>query len=123
MSIERKFRYDPLYRVIDETDEMRFVEGSFKTLFDRLKGISNLGLIPEVFEMARYPKYEHAIGTVYQVNSLLSIVDKKAIPQKYAIPLKFASLFLHLGHFPFTYSSERALLLACNTGCRNNDNE
>lgn len=117
------FRYDPLYRVIDETEEMRIVEGNFKSLFDRLKRINNLGLIPEVFDMAKYPKYEHGLGTTYQVNSLLEVADEYIIPTKYRKPLILASLFLHLGHLPYTYSTERALLLASNLGDRNTNNK
>lgn len=117
------FRYDPLYRVIDETEEMRFVEGNLKLLFDRIKKINNLGIIPEVFGMAKYPKYEHELGTVHQINNLLDIADDDTIPIKYRGSLKLASLFLHLGHLPFTYSTERALLLASNLGDRSQENE
>ena len=123
MNRERDFHYDPLYRVIDETEEIHIKEGNFRQIFDRLKRISNLGIIPEVFEMARYPKYEHAFGTIYQINSLLDIVDERTIPAMYRIPLQLASIFSHLGHLPFTYSTERALLLACNLGDRNQENE
>ncbi len=123
MKQKNDFRYDPLYRVIDETEEMRIVEGNFKSLFDRLKRINNLGLIPEVFDMAKYPKYEHGLGTTYQVNSLLEVADEYIIPTKYRKPLILASLFLHLGHLPYTYSTERALLLASNLGDRNTDNK
>lgn len=101
---------------------MRTVEGNFKSLFNRLKAINNLGTIPEVFEIAKYPKYEHALGTIYQVNSLLDLADDNTIPTKYRRPLKLASIFLHLGHLPYTYSTERALLLACNLGDRSQDN-
>ncbi|RLF70639.1 MAG: hypothetical protein DRN40_04120 [Thermoplasmata archaeon] len=113
MNGNHSFRYDPLYRVIDETEEIRVVEGKLKQLYERLKEISNLGIIPEVFGMAKYPKYEHSLGTTHQVISMLNIVDKNIIPEKYRKPLILASLFLHLGHFPYTYSTERALLLAC----------
>ncbi|HEC87491.1 MAG TPA: hypothetical protein ENI49_06495 [Thermoplasmatales archaeon] len=123
MTEEHKFRYDTLYRVIDETEEMRIVEGNFKDLFDRLKRINNLGIIPEFFEMAKYPKYEHHSGTIHQVNSLLEVVNEEIIPQKYRKPLQMASLFLHTGHLPFTYSTERALLLAGNLGDRSQDNK
>jgi len=123
MNEKHNFRYDPLYRVIDETEEMRIVEGNFKILFDRLKGINNLGIIPKVFGMAKYPKYEHELGTIHQINSLLEIADKNTIPDKYRKPLKLASLFLHIGHLPFTYSTERALLLASNLGDRSQDNK
>ena len=123
MNTIQKFRYDPLYRVIDETEEMNVVEGNFKRLFDRLKKINNLGILPEIFKMAKYSKYEHGLGTIYQINSLLEIVDDNTIPEKYKRPLKLSSLFLHLGHLPFTYSTERSLLLASNLGKRNKDNK
>lgn len=114
MNGKRDFRYDPLYRVMKLTDEIRFIEGNFKSLFDRLKGINNLGIIPEILEMARYSKYEHHIGTLYQIKCLLDCVDKSLIPEKYHQPLILSALFLHVGHLPFTYSTERALLLASN---------
>lgn len=119
----KKIRYDPLYRVIEETDEMRVVEGTFKPMFDRLKRINNLGLIPEVFGMARYPKYEHQLGTIHQVNCLLEIVNNdKIIREKYRMPLQLSSIFLHTGHLPYTYSTERSLLLASNLGKKSDDN-
>ncbi|AKB48402.1 hypothetical protein MSKOL_2625 [Methanosarcina sp. Kolksee] len=121
--IMKKIRYDPLYRVIEETDEMRVVEGTFKPMFDRLKRINNLGLIPEVFGMARYPKYEHQLGTIHQVNCLLEIVNNdKIIREKYRMPLQLSSIFLHTGHLPYTYSTERSLLLASNLGKKSDDN-
>ena len=110
----QNYRYDPLYRVIDETREMRLIEGHYKENFERLKRINSLGMIPEVIEMAKYSKYEHSIGTVYQINCLLDIVDK--IEKKYHIPLRFSAQFLHIGHFPYTYSTERGLLIACYVG-------
>jgi HD superfamily phosphohydrolase len=122
MPQKQNFRYDPLYRVIDETKEMQIVEGNFKFLFDRIKKINNLGVIPEVIEMAKYPKYEHELGTVHQINNLLEIADEEIIPPEYRTPLQLAALFLHLGHLPFTFSTERALLLACNLGDRSQEN-
>jgi HD superfamily phosphohydrolase len=115
MTGKRDFRYDPLYRVVDVTDEIRFVEGNAKTQFDRLKGIANLGILPEVLEMAKYPKYEHHLGTVYQINCLLDM-KKDTMDHKYCLPLKLSAIFLHVGHLPFTYSTERALLLASSSG-------
>ena len=115
MTGKRDFRYDPLYRVVDVTDEIRFVEGNAKVQFDRLKGIANLGILPEVLEMAKYPKYEHHLGTVYQINCLLDM-KKDTMDRKYCLPLKLSAIFLHVGHLPFTYSTERALLVASSSG-------
>ena len=64
MERENKFRYDPLYRVIDVPNEANIVEGSFRNLFGKLKNINNLGIIPTVLEMAKYSKYEHHFGGI-----------------------------------------------------------
>jgi len=122
MNGKRDLWYDPLYRVVEKTEEIQFIEGHFKELFDRLKGINNLGIIPEVLEMAKYPKYEHHLGTVYQINCLLECMDKDMIPEVYHLPLKLSALFLHSGHLPFTYSTERALLLASSLGTDDRNN-
>ncbi|MGA7075124.1 MAG: hypothetical protein WBZ42_01035 [Halobacteriota archaeon] len=113
------YKYDPLYGVLDESKELLFFERHFEKQLDRLKGISNLGIIPEIFKRAKYSKYEHALGTTQQVISLLEVLKWKAQRDEGGDPLAghrrsllLASLFLHLGHFPFTYSTERALLLA-----------
>lgn len=111
----RKNRYDPLYRVIDETKEMQLIESTFFEKFDRLKKINNLGIIPEVFEMAKYSKYEHTYGTIYQVNNLIEIAEN-VIDQKYQNPLIIAAHFIHIGHCPFTFSTERGVLIACFIG-------
>ncbi|MBS3788112.1 hypothetical protein KGY79_07975 [Candidatus Bipolaricaulota bacterium] len=116
-------RRDPLYRIIEETKELRKIESKFYRLFQRLKQINNLGLIPSILEMGVYPKYEHSLGTFYQINNLLEIIDDPKVENKYQLPLKIASLFLHTGHLPFTYSTEKALLLASNLGDRTKENE
>lgn len=108
---------------MDLTEEIRFIEGKFKRLFDRLEGINNLGIIPEVLKMARYSKYEHHLGTVYQINCLLECTNEDIIPDEYRLPLKLSALFLHVGHLPFTYSTERALLLASSMSTEDNDNK
>jgi len=106
-----RVRFDPLYRIIDETDEMRLVEGKFQPLFNRLKNMNNLGIIPTILEGAKHSKYEHHSGVLYQINSL---IEYDYIPSDYHKPLIISSLFLHIGHFPFTYSTERASLIAVN---------
>lgn len=115
--------YDPLYRVIEEMDERHIIEGNFKAVFDRLREINNLGIIPEIFGMARYSKYEHHLGTLHQVKRLIDETKEKVIDSKYIIPMKLSALFLHTGHLPFTYSTERALLLASNLGNKDEKNK
>jgi HD superfamily phosphohydrolase len=110
MSKRSDLRYDLLYRVIDEKDELHVIEGEYKPIFDRIKRINNLGVISEILEIAKYPKYEHAIGTIYQTYSLLDITGE--VSAKKMRCLKLASIFLHLAHLPFTYSTEGALILA-----------
>jgi len=109
--LDRKnYRHDPLYRIIEISDEIKFIEGSFKYLFDRLKKINNLGILPEIYEMARYPKYEHYLGTYHQVENLVEC--KKDMKEKYSEALRIAAIFMHTGHFPFTYATEKALILS-----------
>lgn len=117
------FRYDPLYRVIDETKWLQIIEGSYRWIFRRLKEINNLGIIPRVFEMAKYPKYEHSVGTLHQVQNLIDLADEAVIREKYRSPLLISAVFLHTGHLPFTYSTERSLLLASNLGERTEKNK
>ncbi|MCL5036957.1 MAG: hypothetical protein M1269_07580, partial [Chloroflexi bacterium] len=112
MNGTRNLRYDPLYRVISVTDEMQYIEGKFKNEFDRIKSINNLGIIPEILEMAKYPKYEHHLGTIHQIKCLLDRTSENIIPVNYRLPLRLSALLLHLGHLPFTYSTERSLLLS-----------
>lgn len=123
MKEKPSFRHDPLYRLMDVTEEIHFIEGKFKILFNRLKGINNLGIIPEVLEMARYPKYEHYLGTVHQIECLLRCANGDIIPNEYHLPLKLSAIFVHVGHLPFTYSTERALLLASGLGTEERDNK
>lgn len=110
-SLNNKIRYDPLYRIIDETELMRCIEGNYSKDFNRLKRINNLGIIPELIEMAKHSKYEHYSGTMFQISSLLKNME---ISEESKCPLIISALFLHLGHLPYTYSTERSLLLAGN---------
>jgi HD superfamily phosphohydrolase len=106
-------RYDPLYKALDTTLEVDFVERKLQKQFDRLKGIDNLGVIPLVFQTAHYSKYEHALGTAHQVINLLEVAQRSNESMSdHRQALIISALFLHLGHCPFTYSTERALLLA-----------
>lgn len=106
-----RVRFDPLYRIIDETDEMKKIEGKLVSLFDRIKNMNNLGIIPKVLEGAKHSKYEHHSGVLFHINSL---IEYDYILDTYKKPLVISALFLHLGHFPFTYSTERAALIAAN---------
>jgi len=108
-------RYDPVYRVVDITDEMRFMESTFTNEFSRLKHISSLGLLPEVMQMARYPKYEHHMGTVFQIECLIESESFKEYTQHH-LPLRLAALSLHIGHNPYTHTTERAVLFAAGLG-------
>lgn len=116
-------RYDPLYRAFDTPEELSVVEGKFRKLFERLEGIGNLGIIPEVLRMAKYSKYEHHIGTIHQLESLLRLAKDSVIPKRYRMSLKLAAMFLHVGHLPYTYSTERSLLLASSLGDPTEENE
>jgi len=117
-SRQRKIRRDPLYRVSDVNRWIIEAESVFSDELDRLKDINNLGIIPVVDrKMPTYSKYEHAFGTVHQIVNLLRIWSKQL--ENHEKSLTLASLVLHLGHLPFTYSTEHALLLASSINTQN----
>lgn len=101
---------DPLYRLIELPSLIDQIDGSFqKGLIGRLSDIRSLGMVAWSHGTAQYPKSEHRYGTIHQVNQM---VEMDWFPVMYRIPMLLSAAFLHTGHFPFTYASERAFLRA-----------
>lgn len=81
----------------------------FKSEIQRLKKIAALGLISVLKPIARHTKFDHQIGVLY----LLERAEKsQQIPKGFFNAFQFAAAINHIGHLPFTVSSERALYLA-----------
>lgn len=76
---------------------------------ERLENINHLGLISRVFPLTRHTKFEHCVG-LYHLCSLagdnVSGLNKLKIHKQ---SLKLAGLLHAIGHFPLTYTSEKAL--------------
>lgn len=103
-------RNDPLYRVMDLPPLVDKIDGMLKPIVARLDHISSLGLVSFLHGMARYPKSEHRYGTIHQVNQMIA---SRWFPDAHADAMLLAACFLHVGHCPFTYATERAFLRAC----------
>jgi len=85
---------------------------------ERLKCIRNLGIISYVRPTAYHTKFDHHIGVVYLVQQALSIPKKEGGPfpkERDDTPrnaIEFVAALSHIGHMPFTYACERALIAA-----------
>lgn len=90
-------------------------------LFQRLRKITQLGLAYLVYPTLRYSRFEHTIGVVGRLNSVLQslrekhhIKDKKAnkdikleeILEEYETQIRLAALFHDVGHCIFSHLSE-----------------
>ncbi len=106
-------RNDPLYRVIELPPIVNKVDGKFNELTNRLDKMNSLGLVAFLHQAARYPKAEHRYGLIHQVKTMLDSPWFEKRRKEHGDAMLLSACFLHLGHMPFTVSSERAFLLAC----------
>ena len=75
----------------------------------RLKEIRNLGLIARVIPSAHHTKFDHQLGVIHLLGRA---VMTKEIPKEFKEALEIAAAVYHIGHLPFTYPTEHALLIA-----------
>ena len=101
---------DPVHNAkVNLTKLQRHVFCVLEPEMDRLRGIRNLGIISHVLPAAQHTKLEHQVGVIYLVGRA---AYAKKLPDSFAEAFELAAATYHIGHLPFTYSSERALLLA-----------
>lgn len=100
---------DPLYKVIEvENIHSRMID-LFETEFARLKAISQLGWVSEIFPSARHSKWEHAIGTYHIAKIAVEKVNGLNLHRDNFL---IASLLHSIGHLPYTYSTARGVYVA-----------
>lgn len=103
---EQNVPFTPRVRAIVDTEE-----------FQRLNGISQLGLVCRVYPGARHTRFEHALGVYHNV---LRYLDKLTNDERFTaavdVPsaeLLIVSALLHdLGHWPFCHPIEDLALAA-----------
>ncbi len=108
---KRKIINDPVYGFINISFELLFdiIEHPF---FQRLRRIKQLGLTNSVYPGANHTRFQHALGTVYLIQSAVNIIrlkDHEITPEEEeAVTL---ALLLHdIGHGPFSHTTEYNLV-------------
>ena len=86
---------------------------------DRLKSISQLGIVPQAFESARHTRWEYIslalhIIRVCKTDTRLGLNSKVSLPSGYTVSsaqelLQCWMLLLHIGHLQWTFTSEKLL--------------
>lgn len=107
---------DHIYKyIIVENNLSTLIEQTpLKKELNRLKQMNQLGLIAREFHLAKHTKYEHHLGVYFLINKLFNIA-KDNISSSAGIKdntLKLAALIHGIGHLPFSFPTERAVLLA-----------
>lgn len=94
---------------------------------DKLKRISQLGVIKNTFNGSHHPRWEYVVLQIYLLNSLKNTNYKSGLGSNYKIVFKDEEiklsgceliqiwiLLLNSGHIPGTFASERGFLLYLN---------
>jgi len=109
-----KTHIDHLYDYIEIDDEtLKLLQKeSLAQEINRVKEISHLGIIHQLYPLSKHSKFEHALGVYYlsrlAEKNLESQIKKVNIESKF---LKIASILHGIGHLPFTYATEKAICL------------
>lgn len=91
--------------------EMRFIESFY---LQRLRGVSQMGLLNYVYPDARHSRFEHSLGALWSLKGLLeqdaAVNDHLKDEDKKAL---FVAALLHdCGHGPFSHTTESLLEMA-----------
>lgn len=108
MKPENKF-VDPIHRWMEFDGIDIELSLKLETDFERIKGINHLGLISLVYPLAKHNKFEHQIGSQYVISKALT---RKIFPSIEENSVKIAAAINHIGHLPYTYTCEKAVMVA-----------
>jgi len=106
-----KFIRDPLYE-----DFIVFDENLIKVLehysFQRLRRISQLGLVSYIYPGATHSRFSHSIGVMHLIDEVIKNLQMKGfkIDDSLKLAMKFCALIHDIGHGPFSHALEFTLL-------------
>ena len=108
----RKYELDHIYKLIplEETYKTLFPAGKLTDEFERLKNVSQLGLISKIFPLSKHNKFEHSLGVYHLVNRVLEKGDIRKNANLKTNSLRIAALTHSIGHFSFTFAAEKTVL-------------
>lgn len=93
-----------------DAEEMRFIESFY---LQRLRHVSQMGLLQLVYPDARHSRFEHSLGVLHSLKSLLGAdraVQRKLTDEEKKT-LFFAAILHDCGHGPFSHTTESLLEL------------
>jgi hypothetical protein len=106
-----KFIRDPLYEdfIILDNTLLKVVE---HPSFQRLRRISQLGLVSYIYPGATHTRFSHSLGTVYLMDEIIKNLEIKGfkIEEELKISMKISALVHDIGHGPFSHALEFTLL-------------
>lgn len=103
---------DPIYGFISIESPLIF-ELLKHPYFQRLRRIAQMGLSSLVYPGARHSRFEHALGAVYLMQSVVDTLRRKGvtIDQNEKEALCVAILLHDIGHGPFSHAMENTLFV------------
>ena len=110
-NIKDKIINDPIYGIISIKEPIihEIIEHPY---FQRLRRISQLGLVNLVYPGANHTRFQHALGTLHLMQKVITHLNNKGnfISKKEAIDLKLAILLHDIGHGPFSHALENVII-------------
>jgi hypothetical protein len=108
---KRKIINDPIYGFININSDLLFdlLEHPY---FQRLRRIKQLGLTNYVYPGANHTRFQHALGTIYLINSAINVIRLKGheITPEEEEAVSIAILLHDVGHGPFSHALEHVIL-------------
>jgi hypothetical protein len=106
-----KFIRDPLYDdfIIVDDNLLKVVE---HYAFQRLRRISQLGLVSYIYPGATHTRFSHSLGVMHLITRAIEIMERKGIKfdNEIKLALKFCALVHDVGHCPFSHALEWTIL-------------
>lgn len=106
-----KFIRDPLYDDFIIVDDilLKVVE---HYAFQRLRRISQLGLVSYIYPGATHTRFSHSLGVMHLITRAIEIMERKGIKfdNEIKLALKFCALVHDVGHGPFSHALEWTIL-------------
>ncbi|MBH07662.1 MAG: phosphohydrolase [Flavobacteriales bacterium] len=110
-NIKDKIINDSIYGIISIKEPIihEIIEHPY---FQRLRRISQLGLVNLVYPGANHTRFQHALGTLHLMQKVITHLNTKGnfISKKEAIDLKLAILLHDIGHGPFSHALENVII-------------
>lgn len=111
-----KYINDPVYGSIPITKlELKLID---TPVFQRLRGLRQLGRVNLVFPGAEHSRYVHSLGVLYIMGLMTEhLLKHNMITEDDAIKMRVAALLHDIGHYPLSHLGENVYGY-----CKDNDN-